>query len=147
MPLTPQEIQDIATAVWMRDMSGVPASTVMVRMNPGPDGIAATIRDEAWVKMSTSAVDGSAVSVLDLLRFSQGDSRRAITTLQTGGEIKTQLDLMDGDIGMLPNAAEIAAAVVAALPPGSTDLTEEQIIEAATTGCKNALREGAGPAI
>ena len=119
MPLTQQDVDAVVAGVWGKLMGDVPASTIMVRLNPGTDGMDASIREESWNKQTTSTIDGSAISVLDLLRQVHGDTK---ITRQS-----------------MPSAEQIAAAVWAAAPPGGTgDLTFDDIVNAV----KKAFREG-----
>lgn len=131
VPLTQAEIDQIAAAtqaaVWARVLGSSPASTIMVRLDPGPGGIGPLIRDKSWEKITPDALTGADQTVLDLLRFAQGDARNAQTTLGAGGDVNTQLDRMETTLNavVVPTAAEIATAVVALLQPG--EITQAEV--------------------
>ena len=137
MDLTPQNLADIATAVWAQKVGTTnPQSvgTIMVRIDPGGTGITAAVRDAVWDKSTTSAIDNTAVKALDLLRYTQGDSKRAIDILV---DEDAQTDRIETAVNTPLDPVTIsgiAAAVVAAMPPG-----EPVTQEALETALRNVL--------
>jgi len=77
MDLTEQNLDDIALRVWNFLIAGEQAKTLMMRLNPGPDAFDASVRESSWTKVTSSPVDGSDISVLQLLRLAYSEARAA----------------------------------------------------------------------
>jgi hypothetical protein len=143
MDLTPQNLTDIANAVWNRAIGSDPASTIMVRLNPGPAGIAAAVAAESaarvWNYMTKSAVDASDQSALTLLRWAHlaalqdtvpEDVLAQLDAIQTTqGEEDAQTDRIETAIADLGNVQNLAAAIAAAMPPSNP--VDQAALEAA----------------
>jgi hypothetical protein len=157
-PVTPEEISAVASAtateVWKRILGNVPASTIMVRLNPGELGIGPFIRDKVWDKQTTDARDNSPVTTLDLLRFGRADAGRAAETLGEGGGINTQLDSIQTTQGeedaqtdrieaILNDPAALAAELALLLPPAEP--VTQEALEAALRTVFGSLDESATP--
>jgi hypothetical protein len=78
MPLSDDDLAKIASKVWSHQLASDSVGTIMVRINPGPAGIAAATRDAVWSKsMYDPSVPGSPASAENLLRYARADSYRA----------------------------------------------------------------------
>jgi len=79
MPLTDEDLDKIAARVWSRQVGKNETSTgtIMVRLDPGTSGLLPAVAKAVWDHLTTSAIDGASVTVRNLLRYAQGDARKA----------------------------------------------------------------------
>jgi len=77
VPLTDDEIDRIAARVWAHELGDTSSGTILVRVNPGPSGIVAAIRD-AVVEYATVTTDGAKITLLNLLRYTHGDVSKLV---------------------------------------------------------------------
>jgi hypothetical protein len=77
MPLTDDDLNKIAAKVWAHKVGDVSTGTVMVRVNPGPSGIVAAVRDGILDFLTHTVFNNDKVSVLNLLRYTHGEAAKA----------------------------------------------------------------------
>lgn len=78
MPLTDDEIDRIARAVWAHPVDDeANTGTVMVRLNPGPRGIVLAVASAVWDHVTTLSTTGANVTMRNLARWTHQEAQEA----------------------------------------------------------------------
>lgn len=79
MNLTDENLRDIARYVWAHKIGAdeVGAGTIMVRIDPGSEGLLYEVAQAVWLKESTQKSSGEVVSLMNILRAAEGYAARA----------------------------------------------------------------------
>jgi hypothetical protein len=97
MPLTDDDLNKIASKVWNFQLADSSAddgasstATFMVRMNPGPKGFPAAVRDAVWENGTHTVFNDDPVSMKNLIRYAHGESTNAHKfAKEAAGDINT----------------------------------------------------------